>query len=334
MNILVTGSAGFIGYHLVKKLVENGSNVIGIDNLNTYYSIDLKYSRLFNSGINFDNIVDNKIIKSSLWENYKFSKVDIEDFISLNEIFKNNSIDIVIHLAAQAGVRYSLENPRTYINTNINGFFNIIELSKIYNVNKFVYASSSSVYGLSDNEILSTSDKVDRPASLYAATKKSNELIAHVYSHIYNLKTVGLRFFTVYGPWGRPDMSPFIFTDAIYKNQEIQVNNNGLMKRDFTYIDDIIQGIEQITFNNTLNGYNIFNIGNNKSVSLMYFIECIENELKTVAQKKFSPMQSGDVLATWANISEIYNLTGYCPQTSIEVGIKKYVDWYREYYIK
>lgn len=332
MKVLITGAAGFIGFHMVKKYVQTRCEVIGLDNINDYYDIGLKYDRLAECGISKTKIVYGEAIKSSLWNNYSFIKMDIHNDSGMNNLFQSEKFDLVINLAGQAGVRYSLENPKSYIESNIVGFLNILEGCRNTNVNKLLYASSSSVYGLSDKELLSITDSTDKPVSLYAATKKSNELMAHSYSHLFDLKTVGLRFFTVYGPWGRPDMSPFIFADAIVNNKPLKVFNHGQMKRDFTYIDDIVNGVFDIADKEINGQYNIFNIGNNYSVRLLYFIKCLENELQMKAHKVMEEMQPGDVLNTWADTKELVDIIGYKPRTKIEEGVKLFIKWYKEYY--
>ena len=331
MKILVTGAAGFIGFHLVNRLVRH-YEVVGIDNINSYYDVNLKYSRLENCGINKQYIQEHNSIRSTKWDNYSFAKIDIEDSIKINHLFYTNKFDVVIHLAAQAGVRYSLENPKSYIQSNITGYFNILEACKQFSVKKLLYASSSSVYGLSENERLSESDITDSPVSLYAATKKSNELMSYVYSNLYNFQTIGLRFFTVYGPWGRPDMAPFLFADAIINEKEINVFNNGEMQRDFTYIDDIIEGIFTIFKLDIVEKSTIFNIGNNKPVKLLHFIKCLQSELKIKPILKMKEMQPGDVKATWANIDKLISATSYEPRINIEQGVKEFIIWYKKYF--
>ena len=332
MNILITGAAGFIGYHAVCHFVNQRYNVIGIDNLNDYNSVSLKKARLAECGIATKNLIDGKIVSSDIWAKYKFCLLNIENPGGLDKLFKNNDFNIVIHLAAQAGVRYSLENPRAYIMSNVYGFINILELVREYSIPKVIYASSSSVYGLTDNNKFSVSDRTDTPANIYAATKKSNELMAHVYSHLYDITTIGLRFFTVYGPWGRPDMAPFLFTDAIINNREIQVYNHGLMQRDFTFIDDIIEGIYQVTIADINKNFTILNIGNSKPINLMEFISTIEFQLGKKAKKKMLDLQAGDVLSTWADISELREITGYRPKFEVKEGVKQFIDWYKGYY--
>lgn len=333
MRILVTGAAGFIGSSLVKSLSKNSSNfVIGIDNVNSYYDVSLKYARLEDLGININNIIDSNLISSHIFNNFFFAKIDIESFSDLEVLFMENMFDVVINLAAQAGVRYSLDNPRTYINSNIVGFFNVLDLCKKFKVNRFVYASSSSVYGLTDNECFSEIDKTDTPISLYAATKKSNELMAYSYSHLYGLTTIGLRFFTVYGPWGRPDMAPFIFSEAICNDKPIKVYNHGNMKRDFTYIDDIVEGIESAVLSSNFVNFNIFNIGNSNPINLLDFIRFLEIEFNKKAELDLCQIQPGDVVSTWADISKLKETLNYSPSTSIDIGVKKFASWYKKYY--
>ena len=340
MKILVTGAAGFIGFHTTKKLIEQGNEVIGLDNINDYYNIGLKYGRLLELGISkekaekFDAIVCSKKYKAM----FKFVRMNLEDRNALCKLFNIQNFDVVCHLAAQAGVRYSLENPETYIESNIVGFLNILECCRHHNVNHLVYASSSSVYGLNKKIPFETTDNVDHPISLYAATKKSNELMAHTYSHLYGFPTTGLRFFTVYGPWGRPDMAMFLFTEAILKGNPIKVFNHGNMERDFTYIDDITEGVVRIIEKNigeriaNKELYKLYNIGNNQSVKLMDFIEAIEQSLGLKAKKEMLPMQAGDVTATWANVDDLIKDYDYRPKTSIPEGVQKFVDWYKKYY--
>lgn len=348
MNILVTGTAGFIGFHVAQRLLKDGHNVIGIDNINDYYDVQLKYNRLKYAGITSSNFSDVQKYVSAYTNSYTFYKANLQDKEALEKIFIDNSIDRVIHLAAQAGVRYSLINPGTYIQSNIVGFANLLECCRHHQIKHLVYASSSSVYGLNEQIPFSTEQNVDHPVSLYAASKKSNELMAHVYSHLFQIPTTGLRFFTVYGPWGRPDMALFLFTKAILEGKPIQVFNNGNMQRDFTYIDDIVEGVVRVT--NTIPSYNldwhaetslisessapykIYNIGHSKPVQLLHFIECIENELGIKAVKDFLPIQPGDVPSTFADVSDLEKDTGYKPSTSVEEGVKKFIQWYNEYY--
>ena len=314
MKILVTGSAGFIGYHLTLSLLKDGYQVCGVDNINDYYSTKLKLNRL-------DRL---KAIN-----NFSFSKINICDFNSLEKIFLNFKPDKVVNLAAQAGVRYSLENPKAYINSNIDGFFNIIELCKQFNVKGLVYASSSSVYGGNEKIPFSVEDDINNPISLYAATKASNELIANSYSHLYDLNTTGLRYFTVYGPWGRPDMAMYIFTKNIMDGHPISVYNNGLMKRDFTYIDDIIAGTKSAIKKNYR--CEIFNLGNNKSEELMDMIAVIEDAVDKKAKINYESIQLGDVKETFADIDKTQKMLEYFPKTNISTGIKKFIEWYMDY---
>ena len=340
MKILVTGAAGFIGYHTAKKLIELGHDVVGLDNINDYYDIGLKFARLNELGIDKSRAQNyNVLIESGKkLRNFKFIRMNLEDRKNLPELFKTETFDMVCNLAAQAGVRYSLENPEAYIESNIVGFLNILECCRHHKIKHLVYASSSSVYGLNKKIPFETTDNVDHPISLYAATKKSNELMAHTYSHLYGFPTTGLRFFTVYGPWGRPDMAMFFFTDAMIKGNPIKVFNKGDMERDFTYIDDIVEGmvriieksIEERIANKEL--FKLYNIGNNQSVKLMDFIEAIEQSLGVTAKKKMLPMQPGDVAATWANVDDLIRDYDYCPKTPIKKGVESFISWYKKYY--
>lgn len=338
MNILITGAAGFIGFHLVKKLTDNKDfQIIGIDNLNDYYSVDLKYDRLQQCGINREAVTENSIAGSSIHPNYLFAKVDLVDEAALENLFKEYSFDVVINLAAQAGVRYSLEQPRKYIQSNIVGFTNILEYCRHYHTKHLIYASSSSVYGMNNPAPFSEDDNVDYPVSLYAATKKSNELMAHTYSHLYQLPTTGLRFFTVYGAWGRPDMAPILFASAITKGETISLFNNGNMLRDFTYIDDIIEAIVKLVDKTPGKDavhpfYEIFNIGNSNPVELSEFVQTLENELGKKAITKLCPMQSGDVKITCADTQKLKSYIGYAPKTPLKEGIATFVKWFEEYY--
>ena len=336
MKILVTGTAGFIGFHLATKLLELDHEVIGLDNINDYYDVNLKYARLEKLGISRDEIKKSnskfKIHNSTFSPLHSFYKVNLEDTEAINHIFEVGQFDAVVNLAAQAGVRYSIENPHAYISSNIVGFMNILEACRNYNVKNLSYASSSSVYGLNKSQPFKTTDTTDTPVSLYAATKKSNELMAHTYSHLYNIQTTGLRFFTVYGPWGRPDMAPMLFTDAILNDRPIKVFNNGKMSRDFTYIDDIVEGIVKVILNPS--DFKVYNIGQNAPVSLMEFIETIEKALGKKAEKNFMPMQDGDVVSTYADVSGLMNDFGYKPDTELKDGIDEFVKWYREFYSK
>lgn len=335
MKILVTGTAGFIGYHVSKQLVANGHEVVGIDNINDYYDVNLKYARLNELGISREASEKFLNVAESTNKKYKFKfiRVNLEDKDELPKIFEQEQFDVVCNLAAQAGVRYSLENPMAYIDSNIVGFVNLLECCRNHHIKHLVYASSSSVYGLNKKIPFSTTDSVDHPISLYAASKKSNELMAHTYSHLFGLKTTGLRFFTVYGPWGRPDMALFLFTKAITENKPIQVFNQGNMERDFTYIDDIVDGVVKIIekpMEETL--YKVYNIGNNNSVKLLDFIKEIEKNLGKVATKAMRPMQPGDVEKTWANVDDLAKDYQYRPNTPISKGIKAFVDWYKTFY--
>ncbi len=336
-RILITGVAGFIGCHLAKKLISEENLVVGLDNINDYYSISLKKDRL--------KFIEAEKKKS---ETFRFYKVSLEDNEKLRQIFNNYNFDIVINLAAQAGVRYSLQNPSSYIKSNIVGFSNILEFCKDFNIKHLIYASSSSVYGLNSTLPFDEDQNASHPASLYAATKKSNELMAHSYSHLYNLPCTGLRFFTVYGPWGRPDMAPMIFARAILDKKPIDVFNYGEMSRDFTFIDDVIEAISRCChkiptrdeqFDGSQNSssfssapYRIFNIGNNKPISLNYFIELLEKNLQKKAIKNFMSSQPGDLTSTFAEIDKLSKWIGYHPKTKIEQGIKRFTDWYIKYY--
>jgi UDP-glucuronate 4-epimerase len=312
---LVTGAAGFIGFHVSRALLERGDRVLGLDNLNDYYDVSLKEARL-------------RLLQDN--EQFTFYPEDLANREGLTKVFKQNRIQVVCNMAAQAGVRYSLVNPFAYQSSNLQGFLNIIHLSQEHQVENFVYASSSSVYGNNKKVPFSVQDRVDKPISLYAATKKANELIAHTYSHLYSLPCSGLRLFTVYGPWGRPDMALFIFTEAITKNQPIEVYNFGKMRRDFTYIDDIVQGV--LASMDRPVPYAIYNLGNSRTVDLLYFIECIEKEIGRKAEKKMLPMQPGDVVETYADISESERDLGFQPTTRIEEGIASFISWYRSFY--
>nr|WP_317852874.1 NAD-dependent epimerase [Mammaliicoccus sp. Marseille-Q6498] len=334
MKILITGTAGFIGSHLSKKLISQNHEVVGIDNINDYYDVTIKEDRL----------------KSIGTENFNFYKIDLEDYEKMDEIFKAEKPQVVVNLAAQAGVRYSLENPKAYIDSNIVGFTNILECSRHHKIEHLIYASSSSVYGANTSKPFSTSDNIDHPLSLYAATKKSNELMAHTYSHLYDLPTTGLRFFTVYGPWGRPDMALFKFTKAIVNDEAIDVYNHGKMMRDFTYVDDIVEAISRLVKkpaqpnpewsgdnpdpSSSYAPYKIYNIGNNNPVRLMEFVEAIENKLGKEAKKNYMDLQPGDVPETYANVDDLFNNIDFKPETTIQDGVNKFVDWYLDYYKK
>lgn len=335
-KILVTGAAGFIGFHLCKLLAEQGNAVVGIDNINDYYDVNLKYARLHELGLNRSEVEQfNKAVSSSVYNNLAFVRMNLEDKEQLPALFQAECFDAVINLAAQAGVRYSLENPMAYVDSNIVGFVNILECCRHNKVGHLLYASSSSVYGENGKVPFSEDDRVDYPVSLYAATKKANELMAHTYSHLYQIPTTGLRFFTVYGPWGRPDMAPILFASAITEGRPIKVFNNGDMSRDFTYIDDIVQGIIIALENPTKEEkehpyYQVFNIGNGSPVSLMEFIETLESNLAKVADKNMLPMQPGDVPRTWAD-TEHLNALGYRSTTPIKTGVAEFVKWYNNY---
>ena len=348
MKILITGSAGFIGFHLANKLIERGDEIVGLDSINDYYDVNLKYGRLEVLGINKDVIKEGVVVKSERHSNYDFIKLNLADKEGIDRLFQKEKFDKVCNLAAQAGVRYSLVNPHAYVKSNIVGFVNVLEACRHNNVKHLAYASSSSVYGLNKSMPFSTSDNVDHPVSLYAASKKSNELMAHTYSHLFQLPTTGLRFFTVYGPWGRPDMAYFLFTNAILKGETIKVFNHGKMMRDFTYIDDIIEGVIRVIDNPPSGNKNwnpeqpdpstspapfkIYNIGNNKPVKLMDFIEAIEKSLGKKAEKNMMPIQAGDVEATYANVDDLVANLDYKPNTSISTGIHNFVEWYRTYF--
>ncbi len=340
MKILVTGTAGFIGFHVTKELLKNGHHVVGLDNVNGYYDIKLKFSRLRELGIPQTDATPFNILcnGTKYGDRFRFIRMNLEDRERLPRLFRKEKFDVVCHLAAQAGVRYSIENPEVYIDSNVVGFTNVLECCRHYQIKHLVYASSSSVYGLNANIPFQIDDKVDTPISLYAATKKSNELMAHTYSHLFEIPTTGLRFFTVYGPWGRPDMALFLFTDAILRDQPIKVFNHGEMERDFTYIDDIVQGVVKVV-EDTLEKsrakkdyYKLYNIGNNKSVRLLDFIKEIELHLNKTAKKEMLPLQQGDVEKTWANTNNLIKDYNYKPQTSIKEGIKAFIEWYKSYY--
>ena len=331
-KILVTGAAGFIGYHLVKYLASNGYDVIGIDNINDYYPTSLKYDRLSDLGFDKSVIRYNIFVESIIYPKCKFIRMDIQDAGGIMLLFQKEQFDTVIHLAAQAGVRYSIENPKSYVDSNIVGFMNILEGCRQIKIEHLIYASSSSIYGLNAKQPFSIKEQVDKPISLYAATKKSNELMAHVYSHLYNISTTGLRFFTVYGAWGRPDMAPFIFADSINNNKPMQIFNHGEMMRDFTYIGDIVNGLGKILEKGPIEKYNIYNLGNNKPINLLYFVECLEKAFGKKAEKKMLDMQPGDVVSTWADVSDLIKDYDYSPNTPIEAGTAEFVKWYQDYY--
>lgn len=333
MKILVTGAAGFIGYHVARHLLERGDQVIGIDNLNEYYDVQLKMARI----AQLDGV-----------PGFEFIQLDLADRSGMTDLFASHGFERVVHLGAQAGVRYSIENPHAYVDSNLVGFVNVLEGCRHHGVEHLLYASSSSVYGANTRMPFSVHDNVDHPVSLYAATKKSNEMLAHAYSHLYQLPTTGLRFFTVYGPWGRPDMAVFKFTKAIFEGRPIEVYNHGKMQRDFTYIDDITEGVVRAldripTPNAQWTGdapdpgtsytpYRVYNIGNNSPVELMRLIEVLEAAIGKKAEKNMLPMQPGDVLATYADVDDLQRDVGFSPATPIETGINRFVAWYREYF--
>jgi UDP-glucuronate 4-epimerase len=331
MRVLITGAAGFIGYHLVKRLLTKGHTIVGIDNLNDYYSVELKRDRLMDCGIDIRSQNGNNIF-SSPDGHYQFHKMDLMDMDALQALFEVEPFDLVVNLAAQAGIRYSLENPRSYIKSNIEGFFNILECCRIFPPKKLVYASSSSVYGLNTDQPFAIEQKSERPINIYAVSKKTNELMAHAYSHLYNFTTVGLRFFTVYGPWGRPDMAPYLFADAITRGKPITVYNNGLMKRDFTYIDDIVDGMECVLNADLQDKYQVFNIGNGKPIDLMRFISCLESAFKKDSIKNFREITPGDIVSTWADTANLKAKTGYTAKTSIEEGVSMFATWFKAYH--
>ncbi len=348
MKILITGSAGFIGYHLVNRLLTDNFEIIGLDSINDYYNTQLKHDRLTIAGIPEKEIAYNKLVQSQIHKAYSFIQLRLEDKENLVALFAKQAFDVVVNLAAQAGVRYSITNPSAYIDSNIIGYANLLECCRNFNIKHFIYASSSSVYGLNEVVPFNTSHKVDHPVSLYAATKKSNELMAHVYSHLYQLPTTGLRFFTVYGPWGRPDMAMFLFTKAIIDGQPIKVFNNGELERDFTYIDDIIDGVKKVIHSiptgdpdwsglapdtaSSKAPYQLYNIGNSQPVKLTAFIEAIEHKLNKTAEKIMLPMQPGDVYKTFADVTPLKNSLGYHPSTAVQDGVNHFIDWYLDYY--
>lgn len=332
MRVLVTGAAGFIGFHLCDKLLKLGHQVVGLDNINGYYDIKLKMARLKELGIL--EVFEHKLSESSIYNSqFQFIKISLEDQIHLPQLFQKFEFDAVCNLAAQAGVRYSIEDPMVYVESNIVGFLNLLECMRNFNVKKLIFASSSSVYGNSKNVPFSTNDKVDEPISLYAASKKTNELMAHTYAHLFGIQTIGLRFFTVYGPWGRPDMAMFLFTDAILNNKPIKVFNHGELYRDFTYIDDIVNGVVATIIQKNDVTYEIYNIGNGKPVKLTEFIDAIEVETNLKFKREMYPMQPGDVERTWADTSEFENVYNYKPSVDVSKGIKEFVSWYKMYYL-
>jgi UDP-glucuronate 4-epimerase len=350
MKFLVTGTAGFIGFHVAQYLIERGDEVVGLDSINDYYDVNLKFARLGLRGIPKASIQPGKLVQSNTLPKYSFIQLDLAEKEALMKLFEKEKFDVVIHLAAQAGVRYSLTHPEVYIHSNITAFLNILECCRFHPVKHLVYASSSSVYGSNEKMPFSTSDAVDHPISLYAASKKSNELMAHTYSHLFGIPTTGLRFFTVYGPWGRPDMALFLFTEAILKGEPIQVFNYGKMKRDFTYIDDIVKGVVKVADRpakpnpdfdpvhpdpgSSKVPYKIYNIGNSSPVLLMDYIHAVEKGLGKSAKMELLPLQPGDVPASHADVNDLVRDTGYKPSTRIEDGVKAFTDWYLSYYKK
>ncbi len=348
MKILVTGAAGFIGSFVVQRLLAEGDEVVGLDNINDYYDPDLKYGRLQEAGIDRHKVSWYRLCRSNLYEGYRFIRMNLEDRQAMLMLFANEEFDMVINLAAQAGVRYSIENPYAYVVSNVDGFINVLEGCRVMQVKHLLYASSSSVYGLNGKIPYSENDGIAHPVSLYAATKKSDELMAHAYSHLYGLPTTGLRFFTVYGPWGRPDMSPFLFADAILRRKPIKVFNNGDMLRDFTYIDDIVESVVRIAHivpfpdtswnaecanpSRSSAPYRIYNVGNSSPVKLMDFIKTIEDVVGMEADKVFLPMQPGDVYCTFADTSALETEIGFRPDTKLIDGIEKTIMWFKRYY--
>ena len=348
MKILVTGAAGFIGFYVCKGLLNRGDIVVGLDNINTYYDVSLKYGRLSALGIQQEYVDWYKFVQSNVYEQFRFIRMNLEDKQAMRMLFANEHFDKVVNLAAQAGVRYSIENPYAYVESNIDGFLNVLEGCRHYQVKHLVYASSSSVYGLNGKVPFSEKDSIAHPISLYAATKKSNELMAHTYSHLYGVPSTGLRFFTVYGPWGRPDMSPFLFADAMLHGRPIKFFNNGDMLRDFTYIDDIVEGVLRVIDHipaptpdwsaqapdpsSSAAPYKIYNIGNSHPVKLMDFIHAIEEAIARPAEKIYLPMQPGDVYQTNADTSALQSELGFKPDKPIKEGVRETIDWYRSFY--
>ena len=348
MKILVTGAAGFIGFYVCKGLLNRGDIVVGLDNINTYYDVSLKYGRLSALGIQQEYVDWYKFVQSNVYEQFRFIRMNLEDKQAMRMLFANEHFDKVVNLAAQAGVRYSIENPYAYVESNIDGFLNVLEGCRHYQVKHLVYASSSSVYGLNGKVPFSEKDSIAHPISLYAATKKSNELMAHTYSHLYGVPSTGLRFFTVYGPWGRPDMSPFLFADAMLHGRPIKVFNNGDMLRDFTYIDDIVEGVLRVIDHipaptpdwsaqapdpsSSAAPYKIYNIGNSHPVKLMDSIHAIEEAIARPAEKIYLPMQPGDVYQTNADTSALQSELGFKPDKPIKEGVRETIDWYRSFY--
>jgi UDP-glucuronate 4-epimerase len=349
MKVLVTGTASFVGYYLAEQLLLRGDRVVGLDNINDYYDPKLKFARLAQSGIQEEKIAWNKEAQSNKYGGYRFVRMNLEDKKELLALCAREKFEVIVHLAAQAGVRYSITNPDAYAQSNLVSFLNVLEAARHHNIKHLVYASSSSVYGLNEKMPFSVKDMAEHPVSLYAASKKANELMAHTYSHLYRIPTSGLRFFTVYGPWGRPDMAYYSFTEAIHNDQPIRVFNEGKMKRDFTYIDDIVNGIVNVVDKPaepcltwdpanpdpscSTAPYRIYNIGNNNPVELMSFIREIEKNVGKKAILQMEGLQAGDVTATWANVDDLIHHFNYKPDTTIETGLKKFTDWYKDYYI-
>lgn len=347
-QILVTGAAGFIGYHLVKELLLRGYDVIGLDNINNYSEVELKIGRLRELGISKKKIKYNQYVNSVIFDSFRFIKIDLNNKEYIKKLFSDNNIKRVLNLAAQTGVRFSLVNPYAYTDSNISGLLNILENCRHYEIEHLVFASSSSVYGLNESMPYSTNANVDHPVSLYAATKKANELMAHSYSYLFDIPTTGLRFFTVYGEWGRPDMSYFIFTQSIYEGKPINVFNNGEMERDFTYVGDVVDGVMQVMnkppeknyqwncelpeASSSIAPYKLYNLGNNNPVKLLDFIREIEKSIGIKANINFLPMQPGDVVKTWADITEFKKAFNYKPKTTINVGIPKFISWFKKVY--
>jgi len=348
MKILVTGAAGFIGFHVARRVLERGDEVVGLDNLNDYYDVGLKYGRLAELGIRREAVREEVSVRSGKYPALRFIQMDLADRAGMAALFRNEKFDAVMHLGAQAGVRYSIENPYAYIDSNVVGFLNILEGCRQTGVKNLLFASSSSVYGLNKSQPFKTTDHTDHPVSLYAATKKSNEMMAHTYAHLYGIQTTGLRFFTVYGPWGRPDMAPMLFTSAILEERPIRIFNHGKMSRDFTYIDDIVEGAVLVLDNPAVpqaewNGYDpkphissapyrLYNIGNNTPVGLMAFVEEIESAVGKRAEKILTEMQPGDVVSTYADTTPLMETFGYRPATALKDGIADFIAWYRRFY--
>jgi UDP-glucuronate 4-epimerase len=347
-KILITGAAGFIGFNTIKKLANYNYQIIGLDNINDYYSIQLKYDRLSELGIVTDKIIDNELIYSNSNDNVSFIKADVSDFDFLKSFFLEHNFDYVIHLAAQAGVRYSLINPRVYLKSNVDGFLSLLEACRTISIKHLIYASTSSVYGLNSMMPLNENFATEHPVSLYAATKKANEMMAHSYSHLFNIPTTGLRFFTVYGPWGRPDMALSLFVDSILNDRPIKIFNNGQMKRDFTFIDDVTESILRLIIKPPIQSsewdsikvpsssssapFQLFNVGNSNPINLLEYIQEIEKQLEKKSLKEFLPLQKGDVLDTHANVEKLMNYINFRPKTTLSNGISLFVKWYKEYY--